>query len=244
MDTILIVEDDKVLRFAVKELLDGEGFMIMEAHHGKRMLEIIEKHDVDLIILDIQLPDGSGLDFISDIRRITNAPIIIASGYDDKEKKINGLALGADDYVTKPYDFEMLSARISANLRRYKEYSRFETPQEKREEKQIIQFEKWSFDRKCMQMYDDQRRSCDLTVCEFKLLDTLIKHAGYPVKREDLCCAIREENQVVTPRSIDVKITRIRKKIGDNAADPNIIKTARGVGYFFNAQKIDNLSDI
>lgn len=231
MDTILLVEDDKLFRHMLKEFLESKGFLLLDASTGARMKEILQKHAVDLVLLDIRLPDGNGLDFIADVKSYTNAPIIMCSGDGDKQTIVSALKQGADDFLSKPPDFDILIERLNANLRRYKTTNDNGLCTEQSAVDTIIHFDKWYFDRKKMQMFDHDHNSCELTIREFYLLDTLICNIGFPVKRQDLCEAIKEENYIPTPRAIDVKITRIRKKIGDDASNPDIIKTVRGVGY-------------
>ena len=238
MDTILIVEDDKLDREIIKRSLAGEeSFLLLEASNGKRMNEILEKHQVDIVLLDLMLPDGNGIDFIQDIRSHTNVPIIICSANDETESMVDALDFGADDYIQKPLDKHLFTARLNANLRRYKAARSADNSTNQINPNDIFCFSHWHFDRVCMQMYDDNKVSCGLTVREFQLLDILISNINQPVTRHDLCEAIQEDNYVPTPRSIDVKITRIRKKIGDDANNPEIIKTVRGVGYMFHQQE-------
>lgn len=237
MDTLLLVEDDKLLRLTLKENLDRENFIVFEASVGRRALEIIAHHHVDLILLDINLPDGNGLDFIEDIRKKTDVPLIIVSGSGGKESRLSGLELGADDYVSKPVDIDELVARIKANLRRYKgSYANqnIQVNGTSATQNKDIRFGCWTIDYDQFQIFDEEHNSANLTIQEFKLLEFLIDHAGVAQRREDMCEAIREENYVPTPRAIDVKITRIRKKIDDEATAAQIIKTVRGVGYMFN----------
>lgn len=227
MDTILIVDDDKDIRQTLRTMLEEYDFMVIEAAHGKRLFDIIEQHPADLILLDIDLPDGSGIDFLSHIRNHTNAPVMIVSGHCDKKRTLDGYENGADDYLEKPFEPEILIAKVKANLRRYK--SRGDGFHN-----DIIKFGEWIFDRSRHQIFDHAGQSADLTAQETALLSVLIDHMGRVVKRDELCEAVREGSYVPTPRAIDVKITRIRKKIEENAARPQILKTVRGVGYIID----------
>ncbi len=242
MDTLLVVEDDKIMRQMLRETLEQHDFLILEAAHGKRLMEIISEHNVDLILMDMGLPDGSGIDFMPRIRKCTNAPVIIVSGDRGKVETLNGFKAGADDYIDKPFDPEILVARVRATLRRYKGSEANQNEHNGQSEKnEKIKFDQWIFDRARFQIFNAKGQPGDLTVCEFQLLDTLITGAGRALKREELCEAVREERYVPTPRAIDVKITRIRKKIGDNPHDPQIIKTVRGVGYMVETEIVSHL---
>jgi len=235
MDTLLLVEDDKFTRHFIKERLEQNDMVVLEAVSGKRSLEILNEYPVDLILLDLGLPDGNGLDFIPDIRKYSNVPLIIISAEQDISYRITGLERGADDFVAKPFAASELVARIKANLRRYRDMLDSEGGTQalaQRDDK--IQFAKWTLDYAKFQIFDESGASGDLTTREFLVLSTLVKHAGHVVKRDDLCEAAREESYVPTARAMDVKIARIRKKIGDDAHDPQIIKTVRGMGYLFD----------
>lgn len=234
MKTLLVTEDDRLLRYVLKENLEKENFIVIEAANGARATAIAAQHRVDLILLDLRLPDGNGLDFIPGLRRSTNAPIIVVSGERDKEVRIRALTLGADDYVGKPFDIDELLARINANLRRSETTALRPGPRDSAGadgNPATVEFGNWVLDRARYQVFDRNGTSGNLTLHEFQLLDMLAAHAGKVLKRSDLCKALREHGHILTPRAIDIKITRIRKKIGDPAGAPHIIKTVRGAGY-------------
>tara|TARA_B100001989_G_C24544605_1_gene469905 strand:+ start:1563 stop:2279 length:717 start_codon:yes stop_codon:yes gene_type:complete len=238
MDTVLVVEDDKLIREILKSGLEKDNYIIFEAANGTRSVEIVKNHDVDLILLDLYLPDGNGLDYMKDIRQYTNVPIIILSGKNEKAVKVSGLEQGADDYVHKPFDIDELKARIKANLRRYHEQDNMPEPRNGHY-RDIVKFGHWTLDRKQYQVFDEAEKSVDLTVQEFELLNHLICNAGQILKRDELSEILRQENYMPTPRAIDVKITRLRKKLENDAAQREIIKTIRGLGYMFNAALLD-----
>ena len=236
METLLLIDDDKVLRQTLKENLEHHDFIVIEASVCKRMIEIVKKHKVGLILLDLQLPDGYGLDFIKEIKEYTNVPIIIISGEQDNKSKIDGLNLGADDFLTKPFSIEELVARIQANLRCYNCIPANEQNNSSGKPTNIV-FNNWRIDCDQHQIFDNKNNSGNLTFQEFVLLNELSKNAGQVVNREVLCEALSEDNYKPTHRAIDIKISRIRKKIGDDGQQPKIIKTVRNVGYILNAEK-------
>lgn len=243
LNTILLVEDDKMVRQTLRENLEREDFLIMEACNGKRSVEILKHHQVSLVLLDLNLPDSRGLEFVSAVRQETNVPLIIVSGESDDRKKVKSIEAGADDFISKPVNIDMLIAKINAHIRR------FENPLLETDETRINAAQKpnakfgaglneWEIDTQKFQIFDKDGKPADLTTREFQLLGLLIDNADRTLSRDELCEAIREQNYVPSARAIDVKITRIRKKIGDNATAPEIIKTVRGIGYMFNKEKL------
>lgn len=207
--------------------------MVLEADCGQKMYHIMERHPLDLILLDLTLPDGDGLDFIVDVRKKTSIPIIIASGDDEVDRKVKAFELGADDYVLKPFEGNELLARVKANLKRYNELINKKNDEGNSLPK-TISIDGWTLDHSKFDIFNAQKTAGNLTSLEFKLLSTLVNKAGKVLKRDELCKALCVENYIPTPRAIDIKITRIRKKMGDSATQPNIIKTVRGVGYMLN----------
>lgn len=239
MDTLLLVEDDKMAQDMLRAYFEKEGYIIFPAHTGKRSMEILKQHKVSLVLLDLSLPDQSGLDTLEDIRKHTDIPVIIVSGQNSKDAKVRGLESGADDFVSKPYEIDILHARIKANIRRYKGLTSSLNVKIRHDlTQQIVKFGKWTLDRTRFQVFDPQNSPASLTAREYRLLDTLVCKAGHVLRREELCEQIRERNYVPTPRAIDVKITRIRKKLDDDAENPKLIKTVRGIGYMLEESEI------
>lgn len=234
MDTVLLVEDEKFLRHRIRQKLEEENFTVFEASHGKRSLAILDQYSVDLVLLDLVLPDGNGLDFIGDMRQCTAAPILIVSSDLSKESKITGLERGADDYISKPFEPDELVARIRANIRRSAQQTANRTDST---DTAALVCGQLHLDRASYRVKNGHTVCTDLTVQEFHLLDYLAAHSDRVLHRDELCEALRDGNYVPTPRTIDVRITRIRKKIGDNATSPHIIKTVRGVGYLFESSE-------
>lgn len=237
METLLLVEDDKLLRYIIKEYLEKSDFVILEAANGKRSVDIVAHHNIDLVLMDLQLPDGNGLDFIPDIRSHTDVPLLIISGQHDKTSKVDGLTRGADDYISKPIDYDELKARIKAHLRRYSAppvtAGRFPI---KGTQAAQIKFGEWIIDNTKFDIIDKNDTTIGLTLQEFQLLRLLIQNAGIAMRRHDICEALKEGSYIPSPRTIDIKVARIRKKINDNGNAPEILKTVRGIGYMFNPE--------
>lgn len=235
MNTLLLAEDDNAFRHTVKNRLEEE-FIVLEASLGRRAMEVLRHHPVDLILLNVRLPDMNGLVLLRDIRQQTDIPVILLSCETDPEQKIQGFELGADDYLHKPCDLQELRARIKAILNRY------HRPPASNDDASspIIHIGNWTLDRTKFQIFDQDNNPGNLTVWEFRLLEELVCKAGHACNRNELCEAIRTENYVPTPRAIDIKIARIRRKIGDSANQPRIIKTIRGIGYLLSQEAIQD----
>ena len=189
-----------------------------------------------MILLDLVLPDAEGFSLIAKIRAKSKAPIIIVSGKSDTTEKVVGLEMGADDYITKPFEMRELSARIKAVLRRGSEKSNDSAPgaaSSAASQADNISFEGWRLDRTQYQLFDPKNRSADLTTGEFKLLEALVLLPNRVLTREHLFEITRGGDFDAFDRAIDIQIGRIRKKIKDDVKSPTIIKTVRGVGYMF-----------
>lgn len=227
-ETIYIVEDNEELKKLVALSLSAEGYVVITAGSSRECIEKLKKISVNLILLDILLPDGNGLVLIEKIRQLTDAPIIAISGKNEMADKIVGLEMGADDYMTKPFDEAEMKARVRAHLRRYASMKEAGPSQDAMEQ---VQIGKWVLNRARLQIFDENGISGNLTVGEFKLLDLLARAPNRILTREQILDAINDDSLDITDRSIDIQIARLRKKIGDNAKMPEIIKTVRSAGY-------------
>ncbi len=230
--TILCVDDDVAIQTVVEHYLEEDGYKMIQAHSGKEMRERLDMQ-FDVVLLDLTLPDAEGFSLISVIREKSKAPIIIVSGKSDTTEKIVGLEMGADDYMTKPFEMRELSARIKAVLRRS---GANDTPAPAAGDKQgnKILFGDWCLDRGQYQLYDTkENKSVELTTGEFKLLEALVLSANRTLSREHLFELTRDGKFDAYDRAIDIQIARIRKKLNDDPKSPDIIKTVRGIGYMF-----------
>ena len=236
--TILSVDDDENLQLVVKEYLESDGYKLLRAHDLKEFAMWAEQGEsIDLVLLDLVLKDAQGLSLIQTIRERIKSPVIIVSGKTDTTEKIVCLEMGADDYITKPFEMRELSARIKAVLRRAapeQEKGGNQSLSEIRTSGEKIYFDNWYIDCGQYQLYDLQNNSAELTTGEFKLLEALVLSAKKVVSRERLFEITRDgSNYDSYDRAIDIQIARIRKKMGDSSKDSEIIKTVRGVGYMF-----------
>lgn len=230
-NTILVVDDEKNVREVIKAALVKENYRIYEAALGRRLNEIIREHPIDLVLLDLHLPDGNGLSFLENIRTYANIPIIILSGRCSDSDRIKGLDSGADDYISKPFVPGELRARIKAALRRYHNtYPSIKS----HTIKQRIKFDRWILDPARCQIYSEQEDEARLTIQEFQLLEALVNSSRKVLNRKELIHIIADAQRSPCARAIDVHITRLRKKIGDDATAPRIIRTVRGAGYMLD----------
>lgn len=225
---ILSVDDDENLQTVVGQYLEDDGYKVIPAMSTAQALEKSAVMSFDVILLDLVLPDGEGMTLIPQLRAKSNSPIIVVSGKSDTTEKIVCLEMGADDYMTKPFEMRELSARIKAVLRRSgpQEESKTESAGEK------INFLGWCLDRTQYQLFDKEQKPAELTTGEFKLLEALVLAPNRALSREQLFEITRAGNYDTYDRSIDIQIARLRKKL---KKDSKIIKTVRGVGYIFSA---------
>jgi two-component system OmpR family response regulator len=237
LPTILLVEDDKMTRAMLRDSLEGHDFVILEAANAKRSLDVLEQHDVHLILLDLHLPDASGPDMIGCIKAVTNVPLLVVSGDHDEAYKITSFEMGADDYVTKPFHPDVLAARVRAHIRRFEELAaQLPKSSETCKKLRLGQNVFWTLDPQKFQVFDTQGGSAGLSAAEFRLLYFMVENASRVIKRSELSDVLFENGRPVSDRAVDIKIARIRKKIGDNAADSpeQLIQTIYGVGYMLN----------
>jgi DNA-binding response OmpR family regulator len=234
--TVLSVDDDENLQLVVGQYLEDDGYKVLKATSGKDMQSKLQSSGADVVLLDLVLPDAEGFNLIKVIREKTAAPIIIVSGKSDTTEKIVGLEMGADDYITKPFEMRELSARIKAVLRRVGPDTTANESAAPAAGNDKIYFSTWCLDRTQYQVFDEKNRSADLTTGEFKLLEALLLSPNRALTREFLFELTRSGNFDAFDRAIDIQIGRIRKKIKDDPQSPKFLKTVRGVGYMFTGE--------
>jgi len=230
--TILTIEDDPNLQTVIQMFLEDQGYTVLTGHNGKDLLEKIQAIHVDVILLDLMLPDADGLNLIAQTRKFTRAPIIVVSGKDHPTDKILGLELGADDYLGKPFEMRELYARIKAVLRRSAPEGVESRAGDKKEAAKLA-FGDWTLDRSSFNVFDKNKKSAELTTAEFKLLEVLLNASGKALSRDQLYELGRGQDYQSYDRGVDIHIARLRKKLGDDPKSPQLIKTVRGVGYMF-----------
>lgn len=227
---ILIIEDDADIRELIKYNLSREGYCVSEAGGGKECLHTACSEPVDLILLDLMLPEMSGLDICKALKgdsSTADIPIIMVTAKGEESEIVIGLELGADDYVVKPFSPKVLMARIKAVLRR-KEISKTA------ETGQAIKFDNLEIHQRKREVRIDGR-PVDLTFTEFQILLFLAAKPGWVFTRYQIVDAVKGTDYPVTDRSVDVQIVGLRKKLGPYG---KYIETMRGVGYRFSDKTI------
>lgn len=235
--TILTVDDDANLQTVLSHYLESEGYGVVCAVSGQDLKDKLEAARPHVVLLDLVLPDADGISLLGYIRTQYAYPVIVVSGKSDTTEKVVCLEMGADDYMTKPFELRELSARIKAVLRRAAEREKAanaDTPKNDADYKPV-RFGEWVLDRSKMQVYDKKGVSAELTTGEFKLLDTLVKANGRVLTREFLFDLTREADYDSYDRAVDIQIGRLRKKLKDDPKESHYIKTVRGAGYMFVA---------
>lgn len=230
-EKILIVDDEREISDLVTLYLENENFTVFTFYNGKDALDCIAKETLDLAILDIMLPDISGLQICKKIRENHNYPVIMLTAKGEEIDKITGLTLGADDYMTKPFLPLELIARVKAQLRRYKRYN---TGTE-HEEENILSVSGLVLNINTHECFLNEK-PLSLTPTEFSILKILCRQKGNVVSSEDLFHQIwGDEYYNKNNNTITVHIRHLREKMGDSFEDPKYIKTVWGVGYKIGA---------
>ncbi len=226
---ILVVDDDPDVRETVAEYLRRNGYNVTEADGGDQMRDVMATRPIDLALLDINLPGDDGLTLAREIRGSGPAGIILLSANREDLDKVVGLEVGADDYVTKPYVPRELLARIRAVLRRSRTGGA-ETATLGRE----VQMGKCRLNLDTHQLYEADGTEVKLTSMEFDLLRTFAEHPRRVLSRDQLLDLAHSKDMEPFDRSIDTRITRLRRKIEPDPAKPDCLKTVRGAGYVYN----------
>jgi DNA-binding response OmpR family regulator len=234
---ILIVEDDAKVRLLLRRCFEGEGFRVSEAGSGAAAIERLAACTFDLVTLDLQLPDGDGFSVGREIRSRSAVPIIMVTGKGDTIDRVVGLELGADDYITKPFQLREVVARVRAVLRRTAPGAP-RAPTAAPSGDTTITFEGWVLDVPKRELRSAAGAVCDLTTSEFDLLKVFATHANRALSRDQIMDLLRGHNWSPTDRSIDNLVMRLRRKIEPDPERPTLVKSVRGVGYCFAATVI------
>lgn len=228
-ETILVVDDEKEIRDLVGIYLANENYRVLKAGNGIEALKLLGNEEVDLIILDVMMPDMDGIEACMKIREDKNMPIIMLSAKSEDMDKIMGLTTGADDYVTKPFNPLELLARVKSQLRRYK---RLNTTIEKKDD--IIEIEDLVINTNTHEVRVGDKEA-KLTPREFEILYLLAKNKNMVFSIEKIYSMVWKEDFFESDNTVMVHIRKIREKIEENPRKPRFIKTVWGVGY-----KIEN----
>ena len=226
---ILVVDDDREIRDLLARFLRGHGYRVETAADGREMFAALGAGRFDLIVLDLMLPGEDGLSLCRRVRTGPNLPIIMLTAVGEDTDRIVGLEMGADDYLVKPFNPRELLARIRAVLRRATET----LPRPQCDRSRQFAFQGWVLDatRRCLRGPDGV--PIDLTAGEFGLLLALVEHSGRVLSRDQLLDLTRGREAGPFDRSVDVQVSRLRRKIEDDPKRPTMIKTVRSGGYVF-----------
>jgi len=224
MAAVLVVDDEKDICNALRIYLSAEGYEILEAHTGKEALDVLEESHVDLVLMDIMMPEMDGIEAASRMREFSNVPIIFLSAKSEDTDKIMGLNIGADDYVTKPFNPVELCARVRSQLRRYMNLG----GQVKQESSLVnggLNLDK-----------DEKRVTLDgeeitLTPVEFGILELLMENAGKVFSSAEIYEAVWKDRPIGNENTVAVHIRHLREKIEINPSEPRYIKVIWGQGY-------------
>lgn len=224
---ILIVEDDATSRVTLAGYFAKEGFRISEAADGEEMRKAFAGGDVDLILLDIRLPGEDGLTLLKEIRQKSRVGVIMVTGRSDEVDRVVALEMGADDYVTKPFNMRELLARSKNLLARTVEF-RLAVPEER-----VRNFAGWQLNLDMRRLVSPEGKDVYLTRGEFELLSALVNQPGRVMTRDNLLDYLNHREWDPSDRTVDVLIGRLRRKIEDDPKRPELIMTVHGVGYVF-----------
>jgi len=223
--TILVVDDEEAIAEAVRKRLESEGYRVVVAHDGPEAIARHAEHAPDLVVLDLMLPGMDGLEVCKAIQHDRWTPVLMLTARTEEADKVAGFAVGADDYLTKPFSLRELAARVSAILRRIERMRG-------QEQEGPIERHGLAIDpQRRLVSVDDQEIA--LTPLEFEILYTLAREPGVVMARDQLMDRVWGYRDYAGGRVVDSHVARIRRKLGEDGNDPRFIRTVHGVGYAF-----------
>ncbi|MBP2299815.1 response regulator transcription factor [Azospirillum picis] len=232
--TIGVVDDDPAVLQTVADLLAGEGFEPVRCPDAASLMAVLASVRLDLIVLDLRLPDRDGISIAAQVRGTMDVPIIMLTGRGDDIDRIMGLEVGADDYIVKPFNNREFIARVKAVLRRTAREPIRETAHVPPPCKRGYRFAGFTLDEDGRRLFDPAGKPVSLTVAEFDLLLALVRAHGRVLSRNQILDLTHHDRDDVFDRTIDVLILRLRRKIESNPQQPWLIRTERGLGYVFD----------
>ena len=224
---ILIVDDDRDIAALLAEYLEKNGYRTLVAGDGKAMWKVLDEARIDLIVLDLNLPGEDGLTLCRNLRAKSTLPVIMLTARGEPLDRILGLEMGADDYLAKPFEPRELFARIRSVLRRTQTLP----PNMQAPEAQQMRFAGWTMDFTARHLVSPAGVVVALSGAEYRLLKVFLDHANRVLSRDQLLNLTQGRDADPFDRSIDLQISRLRQKLGDDARSPQIIKTVRNEGY-------------
>jgi len=232
---ILVVDDDLEIRTLLQTYLEKNGLHVILAADGEQMWQVLEQEDIALIVLDLMLPGDDGLTLCRNLRVKSNVAVIMLTARGDEMDRILGLEMGADDYLPKPFNPRELLARIKVILRR------IQTGPVRRvdAESHSFYFSGWSLNTISRDLTSPEGVITPLSHSEYLLLEAFLTHPNHPLSRDRLLDLTRGRDADPFDRSIDVLVGRLRRRLGDDAKTPILIKTLRGEGYLLASNVTD-----
>jgi len=224
---ILIVDDDSEISSLLADYLEKNGYRTSTAGDGKAMWKALDERRIDLIVLDLNLPGDDGLTLCRNLRARSGIPVIMLTARAEPVDRILGLEMGADDYLPKPFEPRELFARIRSVLRR----TQAAPGPAQAPESQMLRFAGWTMDTTARHLVNPQGVVVALSGAEYRLLKIFLDHANRVLSRDQLLNMIAGRDADPFDRSIDLQISRLRQKLGEDARSPQIIKTVRNEGY-------------
>ncbi len=226
-DHILIVDDDAEIRSLLSQYLVKNGLRVTAVADGRGMWHALDAGRIDLIVLDLMLPGDDGLTLCRNLRAKSDTPVIMLTARGDETDRIVGLEMGADDYLAKPFSARELLARIKAILRRARSLPENLQPESARH----IRFSDWVLDTSHRQLISAANVVTPLSGAEYRLLRIFLSHPNRVLNRDQLVDLTQGKEADPLDRSIDVQVSRLRNRLGDDPREPRLIKTVRGEGY-------------
>jgi DNA-binding response OmpR family regulator len=236
---VAVLDDEVDITQLLANYLQLQGFRVSQVHDGRALLDLMARDPAVLVLLDLGLPGEDGFAIARQLRERWRCGLVIVTGRGDAIDKVVGLEIGADDYVTKPFDLRELLARIKAVLRRLVPAEPPPPPPAPvaappaPAERSRLRFAGWELDTAARRLLDATGAEVVLTSGEFELLQVLARHAGRVLSRDFLLEQTRGREAAPFDRTVDVLVGRLRKKLGDSADEPQLIKSVRGAGYLF-----------
>lgn len=224
--TILVVDDDRDIVAAIAKLLQLEGYKVVKAYDGLEAIEKLAENDIQLILIDVMMPKLDGLSAMMKIRATKNIPILVLSAKSEDTDKILGLSMGADDYITKPYNPMELVARVRSNLRRYMQLGAIDSENKT----DVIKIGGLALD-KSAKTFSVDGELVRLTATELKIMELLMSNAGRIFSAEEIYSKVWNEDAFAVENTVMVHIRHIREKIEINPKEPKYLKVVWGIGY-------------
>ncbi len=234
ISTILIVDDDRDIRSLLAEYLENNGYRVFAAADGQAMWPLLEQKKPELLVLDLNLPGEDGLSLCRRLRSNSALPVIMLTARSDPLDRILGLEMGADDYLPKPFEPRELLARIRSVLRR----SHAMPTNQAQDNTRCLRFAGWSLDLAARHLVHPKGQLIMLSGAEFRLLRVFLEHPNRVLNRDQLLGMTQGRDADPFDRSIDIQISRLRQKLGEDARSPQIIKTVRNGGYVLATQVV------